>query len=82
MNYITMVRRATIMIEDDLDKKIRAYQAKKCKKKMPHIVILKQSTTSSDKPNSVTKIIFLQILKIFVNWLDWKYAEYHSFGFE
>ena len=27
-----MVRRATIMIEDDLDKKIRSYQAKKMQK--------------------------------------------------
>ena len=27
-----MVRRATIMIEEDLDKKIRAYQAKKMQK--------------------------------------------------
>jgi len=38
-----MRRRVTIMIEDDLDKKIRMYQAKVMQKKISHTVIPKQS---------------------------------------
>ncbi len=37
--FLNMTRRVTIMVEAELDKKISAYQAKKCKNKMNRTVI-------------------------------------------